>query len=48
MTSSQLSKIKQLRELDRIQPQLFEPVRKPQRYQFRYQTGLAEQGNYTV
>lgn len=40
MTSSQLSKIKQLREIDRSQPQLLEPIRKPQRYHLRYQTGL--------
>ena len=40
MTSSQLSKIKQLREIDRIQPQLLEPVRSTLRYHLRYQSSL--------
>jgi hypothetical protein len=37
MTSSQLSKIKQLREIDRSQPHLLEPVRSGLRYHLRYQ-----------
>jgi hypothetical protein len=40
MTSSQLSKIKQLREIDRSQPQLLAPVRTPHRYHLRYQIRL--------
>lgn len=46
MTSSQLSKIKQLREIDRSQPQLLAPVRSGLRYHLRYQWRPVDSHDY--